>query len=112
MHMHAPDMTDDRSRDSGIVAKPPLGQPPFNPKEPLPVSRPRVCLGVVVLVIGLVAGFSVPLFVAAKLWFGGIGLLLMSASFWILGLHRLRWGRGRESCMHTSASNQSLQPTA
>ena len=84
-------------RETDIIAEPPFGSaPPFDPKERLPVSQARVWLGIVVLAIGLLVGFSAPLFVAAKLWLGGIGLLLVIASLWILGLHRLRSGRGRD----------------
>ena len=97
--MRQSDASQNMSRESDIIARPPFGSRlPFDPKERLPVSQARAWLGIVVLVIGLVAGFSALLFVAAKLWLGGIGLLLIIASFWILGLHRLRLraGHGRD----------------
>src|SRR5437870_346721 len=99
MLMRQSDTPQNASREADIIAQPPFAsKPPFDPKEPLPVSGVRLWLGIFLLVIGLVAGFSAPLFVAAKLWLGGIGLLLMIASFWILGLHRLhlRSGHGRD----------------
>jgi hypothetical protein len=89
--MRQSDSPQNTSRQADIIAQPPFrSEPPFDPKEPLPVSGARLWLGIFLLVIGLVAGFSAPFFVAAKLWLGGIGLVLMIASFWILGLHRLR----------------------
>jgi hypothetical protein len=80
--------TNNIARDSRIVAQPP--GPPFDRKEPLPVSRARVWTGLVLLISGFVIGSSSSLFSAAKLWLGGIGLLLINASFFVLGLHRLR----------------------
>ena len=97
--MRQSDTRQNMSREADIIARPPLGSaPPFDPKEPLSVSGARVWLGIFLLVIGPAAGFSAPLFIAAKLWLGGIGLLLTIASFWILGLHRLRLrsGHGRD----------------
>jgi hypothetical protein len=97
--MSESDTTQKTPREADIIAQPPLGSgPPFDPKEPLPVSGARLWLGIFLLVIGLAAGFSAPLFIAAKLWLGVIGLLLVIASFWILGLHRLRLrsGHGRD----------------
>src|ERR1043166_44811 len=79
-----------------IIAQPPLGSGPlFDPKEALPVSRARVWIGIAFLIVGLVAGFSAPLFIEAKLWLGGMGLFLVIGSFWILGLRSVR-GRGRD----------------
>ena len=97
--MRQSDTRQNMSREADIIAQPPLGSaPPFDLKEPLSVSGARVWLGIFLLVIGPAAGFSAPLFIAAKLWLGGIGLLLTIASFWILGLHRLRLrsGHGRD----------------
>jgi hypothetical protein len=97
--MRQSDTPQNTSRETDIIAQPPFGSGPrFDLKEPLPVSGARLWLGICLLVIGLVAGFSALLFVAAKLWLGGIGLLLMIASFWILRLHhlRLRSGHGRD----------------
>lgn len=80
-----------------IIAPPPFGSgPPFDPKEPLRVSRRRVWLGIVILIIGLAVGFSAPTFPIAKLWLGAIGLLLVIGGFWILGLHRPRSGARRD----------------
>jgi hypothetical protein len=96
--MRQSDTPQNMSREADIIAQPPLGSgPPFDPKESLPVSGARLWLGMFLLVIGLAAGFSAPLFTAAKLWLSAIGLLLTIASFWILGLHRLRLrsGHGR-----------------
>ena len=94
--MRDSEATQNTAGETDIIAQPPLGSgPPFNPKEPLPVSRARDWIGIVFLVVGLVAGSSAPLFIEAKLWLGGIGLFLVIASFWILGLHRLRSVRGR-----------------
>jgi hypothetical protein len=89
--MRQSDTPQNASRETHIIAQPPFGSgPPFDPKEPLPVSGAGVWLGMFLLVIGVVAGLSALFFVAANLWLGGIGLLLIVASFGILGLHRLR----------------------
>ena len=94
--MRESEITQNTPRATDIIAQPPFGSgPPFDPKEPLPVSRARVWLGLAILIIGLAAGFSAPLFPAAKLWLGGIGLVLIISSFFVLGLHRLR-ARGRD----------------
>jgi hypothetical protein len=85
------------ARETQIIAQPPFGsRPSFDPKQRLPVSRTRVLLGITLLIIGLAVGFSAPVFPTAKLWLGGIGLLLIIPSFWILGLHRLRFDRTRD----------------
>jgi|SRR6516162_3874237 hypothetical protein len=94
--MRDSEATQNTAHETDIIAQPPFGSgPPFDPKEPLPVSRPRVWIGILFSVVGLVAGFSASLFIEAKLWLGGIGLFLVIASFWILGLHRLRSVRAR-----------------
>ena len=94
--MRDSEATQNTAGETDIIAQPPLGSgPSFDPKEPLPVSRARAWIGIVFLVVGFVAGFSAPLFIEAKLWLGGIGLFLVIASFWILGVHRLRSVRGR-----------------
>src|SRR5437867_16683 len=69
-------------REVDIIAPPPFDSgPPFDPREPLRVSRRRVWLGIVILIIGLAVGFSAPAFPTAKLWLGVIGLPLVIASF-------------------------------
>jgi hypothetical protein len=93
--MRVSNMTHGRLPENRIVAKPPLAEPPFDPKEPLPVSRTRVCIGVLLLISGFAVGSSSSFFPAAKLWLGALGLLLIISSFFVLGLHRLRSGRGR-----------------
>jgi hypothetical protein len=85
-------MTHPTERDSRIVAEPP--RPPFDPREPLRVSRTRVWIGVLLLIGGFVVGSSSSLFPAAKVWLGVIGLMLIVFSFFVLGLHHLR-SRGR-----------------
>jgi hypothetical protein len=95
--MSESDTTQKTPREADIIASPPFGSgSPFDPKEPLRVSRRRVWLGIVILIIGLAVGFSAPAFPTAKLWLGAIGLLLVVASFCILGLYRVRSGRGRD----------------
>ncbi len=93
--MRVSDMTHGRLPENRIVAEPPLAEPPFDPKEPLPVSRTRVCIGVLLLISGFAVGSSSSIFPSAKLWLGALGLLLLISSFFVLGLHRLRSGRGR-----------------
>ena len=93
--MRVSNMTHGRLPENRIVAEPPLAEPPFDPKEPLPVSRTRVCIGVLLLISGFAVGTSSSFFPAAKLWLGALGLLLIISSFFVLGLHRLRSGRGR-----------------
>src|SRR5436309_3596635 len=93
--MHVSDMTHDRLPENRIVAEPPLAEPPFDPKQPLPVSRTRVCIGLLLLISGFVGGSSSSFFPVAKLWLGALGLLLIISSFFVLGLHRLR-ARGRD----------------
>jgi hypothetical protein len=115
--MRQSDTPQNMSREADIIAQPPFGSgPPIDPKQRLPVSEARAWLGIVVLVIGVVAGLSALLFDAAKLWLGGIGLLLIIASFWILGLHRLRLrpGHGRDprKLYAHPPSNQALERTA
>jgi len=90
--MRPSDTTHGTAHTSDIVA-----QPPFDPKElqqPLPTSRIRVCIGVVLLISGFAVGCSSSLFPTEKLWLGIISLLLIVSSFFILRLHRLR-ARGR-----------------
>jgi hypothetical protein len=95
MHMHASDMKDDRSRDSRIVAQPPFGQPPFDPKELPPVSRIRVRVGLLLLIITFAVGVLSSFFPAERVWlFAGCVLLIICTS-WIFGLHRLR-AQGRD----------------
>jgi hypothetical protein len=88
--MRVSKMTHGRLPENRIVA-----EPPFDPKEGLPVSRTRVCIGVLLLISGFAVGSSSSFFPAAKLWLGALGLLLIISSFFVLGLHRLRSGRGR-----------------
>jgi hypothetical protein len=93
--MPAPEVTDHITRDGRIVAPPPF-DPKRDLKQPLPVSRTRVRIGIVLMIIGFAVGSSSSLFPAAKIWLGGVGLLLIISSFFVLGLHRLR-GRRRDS---------------
>jgi hypothetical protein len=88
--MRAPEITHDTARDGRIIAP-----PPFDPKQPLPVSRTRVCSGLLLLISGFAVGSSSSFFPAAKLWLGGLGVLLIISAFFVLGLHRLR-ARGRD----------------
>ena len=92
--MRAPEVTHDITRDGRIVAPPPF-DPKRDLKQPLPVSRTRVRIGLVLVITGFVVGSSSSLFPAAKIWPGGVGLWLIISSFFVLGLHRLR-GRGRD----------------
>jgi hypothetical protein len=92
--MRAPEVTHDITRDGRIVAPPPF-DPKRDLKQPLPVSRTRVRIGLVLVITGFVVGSSSSLFPAAKIWLG-VGLLLIISSFFVLGLHRLRGGRGRD----------------
>jgi hypothetical protein len=92
---HAADMKDDESRDSRIVAQPPFGQPPFDPKEPLPVSRIRVRVGLLLLIITSAVGVLSSFFPAERVWFFAGCILLAICTCWIFGLHRLR-ARGRD----------------
>jgi hypothetical protein len=92
--MPAPEVTDHITRDGRIVAPPPF-DPKRDLKQPLPVSRTRVRIGIVLMIIGFAVGSSSSLFPAAKIWLGGVGLLLIISSFFVLGLHRLR-GRRRD----------------
>jgi hypothetical protein len=92
--MRVSDMTHSRLPENRIVAEPPLAEPPFDPKQPLPVSRTRVRIGLVLLIIGFAVASSSSLLPSAKLWLGGTGLLLIISSFFVLGLHRLH-SRGR-----------------
>ena len=93
--MRAPEITHDTARDGRIIAPPIIAPPPFDPKQPLPVSRTRVCIGLLLLISGFAVGSSSSFFPAAKLWLGGLGLPLIISSFFVLGLHRLR-ARGRD----------------
>ena len=92
--MHAPEITHDTARDDRIIALPPF-DPKHDLKQPLPVSRTRVCIGLLLFVSGFIVGSSSSFFPAAKLWLGGLGLLLIILSFFTLGMHRLRAG-GRD----------------
>jgi hypothetical protein len=92
MTTRVPEMTHAAEGDGRIVAGPPW--PPVDPKQPLPVSRTRVWVGVVLFISGFAVGSSSSLFLAAKLGLGIIGLLLIVFSFFVLGLHRL-CSRGR-----------------
>jgi hypothetical protein len=87
--MRASKVTHDITRDGRIVAPPPF-DPKRDLKQPLPVSRTRVRIGLVLVITGFAVGSSGSLFPAAKIWLGGVGLLLIISSFFILGLHRLR----------------------
>jgi hypothetical protein len=91
--MHAPEITHDTARDDRIIALPPF-DPKHDLKQPLPVSRTRVCIGLLLLISGFAVGSSSSFFPTAKLWLGALGLLLMISSFFVLGVHRLR-ARGR-----------------
>src|SRR5438105_4523361 len=75
---------------SGIVARPPFGRPPFDPNEPLPVSRRRVCIGLLLLIGSFAVGVGTALFPAAKVWLFAACVLLLICSFLVLGLHGLR----------------------
>ncbi len=88
--MRASKVTHDRSRDDQIIAPPPFGPPPFDPKEPLPVSRTRVCVGLLLLISSFAVGVGCAFFPAAQLWLFAACVLLFVCSFWVLGLHRLR----------------------
>jgi hypothetical protein len=88
--MRASEMTDETAEDCRIAARPPLTEPPFDRKESLPVSRIRVCVGLVLLVHHLRCWrpkFLLP-------YGQGMGVCrLCSANrvqLWVLGLHRLR----------------------
>src|SRR5947199_10136293 len=65
--MRVSNMTHGRLPENRIVAEPPLAEPPFDPKEPLPVSRTRVCIGVLLLISGFAVGSSSSFLPAAKL---------------------------------------------
>jgi hypothetical protein len=91
--MHASEIPHDTAQDDHIIAPPPF-DPKHDTKQPLPVSRTRVCIGLLLLISGFAVGSSSSLFPTAKLWLGIIGLLLIVSSFFVLGLHRLRF-RGR-----------------
>ena len=93
--MRAPEVTHHITRDGRIVAPPPFDSK-RDLKQPLPVLRTRVRIGLVLVITGFVVGSSSSLFPAAKIWLGGVGLLLIISSFFVLGLHRLRGGRGRD----------------
>ena len=93
--MRVSDMTHGRLPENRIVAEPPLAQPPFDPKEPLPVSRTRVFIGLVLLLIAFAVGAASSFFPAAKLWLFAATVLVMMCSFLVLGLHRMR-SRGRD----------------
>jgi hypothetical protein len=88
--MRASEMTDETARDSRIVARPPFTEPPFDRKESLPVSRTRVCVGLLLLLTTFAVGALSSFFPAAKLWLFAACVLLIVCSFWVLGLHRLR----------------------
>jgi len=93
--MRVSDITQSTSPDGRIVAQPPFSQPPFDPNEPLPVSRGRVRVGLVLLIVTFGAGILSSFFPVARVWlFAGCVLLIICTS-WILGLHRLR-ARGRD----------------
>jgi hypothetical protein len=94
--MRVSNITHGRLPENRIVAEPPLTQPPFDPKERLPVSNARVCIGLVLVVIAFAVGVASLFFPAAKLWLFAATVLLMICSFFVLGLHRLRSGRGRD----------------
>src|SRR5437667_2420940 len=93
--MRASNITHRTSPDSRIVAEPPLAQPPLDPKEPLPVSRTRVCIGLVLILIAFAVGAASSFFPEAKLWLFAATVLVMVCSFFVLGLHRLH-SRGRD----------------
>src|SRR5438105_1347990 len=90
--MRPPEITHDTARDGRIIAGSPW--PPFDPKQPLPVSGTRVRIGLL-LISGFAVGCSSSFFPAAKLWLGSLGILLIISSFFVLGLHRLR-SRGQD----------------
>jgi hypothetical protein len=79
--MRAFEVTRPKSPEGRIVAP-----PPFDPN----VSRTRVCIGSVLLVITFAVGALSSFFPAAKLWLFAACVLLIVCTGWILGLHRLR----------------------
>ena len=88
--MRASEMTYDANRDDHIVAQPPFGRPPVDLKEPLPVSRTRVCIGLLLLIGSFAVGVGTAFFPAARVWLFIASALLLICSFFVLGLHRLR----------------------
>ena len=88
--MRASEVTHDRSRDDQIIAPPPFGQLPVDLKQPLPVSRTRVCVGLLLLISSFAVGVGSAFFPAPQLWLFAACVLLFVCSFWVLGLHRLR----------------------
>ena len=88
--MRASEVTHDRSRDDQIIAPQPLAQLPVDLKQPLPVSRTRVCVGLFLLISSFALGVGSAFFAAAQLWLFAACALLSVCSFWVLGLHRLR----------------------
>src|SRR6202035_4515784 len=94
--MRSPDMTHGTSPVSRIVGQPPFARPPFDPKEPLPVSRTRVRVGLLFLITTFGVGILSSFFPAARVWLSAGCVLLIICTSWILGLHRLR-ARGRDS---------------
>src|SRR5438132_12052070 len=88
--MRVSEITHSTSPDSRIVAQPPFNRPPVDPKESLPVSRRRVCVGLLLLISSFAVGVGSAFFPAAKLWLFAACVLLFVCSFWVLGLHRLR----------------------
>ena len=95
--MRTSENTQNTPFETDIIAQPPFGSgPPFDPKQPLPISRTRVRIGLFLLLSTFAIGVASSFFPAAKLWlFAGCALLVV-CTFWILGLHRLRFGRGRD----------------
>jgi hypothetical protein len=109
--MHISEMTHSTPPDNRIVARPPFGRPPFDPKERLPVSRRRVCVGLLLLVSSFAVGVGSAFFPAAKLWlFAACVLLLMCSSWFSDCIVYVPPAEIRENCMDTSASNQSMKP--
>jgi hypothetical protein len=94
--MRPSEMTRQTPGNARVVAQPPIGRRPFDPKEPLPVSRRRVRVGLLLLISSFAVGVGSAFFPAAKSWLIAACVLLWMCSSWILGLHRLR-PRGRES---------------
>jgi hypothetical protein len=112
--MRVSNMTHGRLPENRIVAEPPLAEPPFDPKEPLPVSRTRVCIGVLLLISGFAVGSSSSFFPAAKLWLGALGLCSSSpvSSFSVSIVYALDAGDIHETCMDANASSQTPERTA
>src|SRR5256886_16881012 len=112
--MRAPDITPETPQDGRSVAPPIIAPPLFDPKQPLPVSRARVCTGVLLLISGFAVGSSSSFFPAAKLWLGPSVSCSSSpvSLFSVFIVYALDAGDIHETCMDANASNQALERTA